>query len=79
MRKAADEFAKELIVALKKERTARNISHEKLAELAGISRQAVGKIEAGDRTPSIKNVFKLVRAMDMTLSDFIQKVEKSAN
>lgn len=68
-------FAKVLIRTLKTERTARNISHEKLAEKAGISRQAIGKIESGQRNPTMQTVYKLVLAMDMTLEEFVAKME----
>lgn len=60
---------------LKNERKARNISHEKLAEKAGISRQAMDKIESGLRNPTMFTVYKLVKAMDMTLTEFVEKMK----
>ena len=73
--KRQTKFSKSLIHTLRTERKARGISHEKLAEKAGISRQAVGKIESGERNPTMQTVYKIVKAMDMTLEEFVHKME----
>ncbi len=65
-------FVKRLTYTLKSERTNRGYSQEALAQRAGISRQAIGKIEAGERNPTMLTVYKLVKAMDMQLDEFIQ-------
>jgi transcriptional regulator with XRE-family HTH domain len=63
-----------LIKTLQSERKARGLSHEKLAELASISRQAIGKIENGERNPTIQTVYRIAKAMDMTLEQFVKKM-----
>lgn len=73
--KRITKFAKALIRTLQAERKARNISHETLANKAGISRQAIGKIESGERNPTMQTVYKLVKAMDMSLEEFVKKME----
>ncbi len=72
--KRLTKFAKALIHTLREERKARGISHEKLAASAGISRQAVGKIESGERNPTMQTIYKLAKAMDMTLEEFVKKM-----
>lgn len=72
--KRLSKFAKVLIRTLQAERKARGISHEKLAAKAGVSRQAIGKIESGERNPTMQTVYKLAKAMDMTLEEFVQKM-----
>lgn len=60
---------------LRGERKSQNLSHEKLAELSGISRQAIGKIEAGERMPTIYTVHKLSKALGLSLVDFVKKMD----
>jgi len=67
-------FANSLIRVLKDERRAKVLSHEKLASKAGISRQAIGKIECGERNPTMLTMYKIAKAMDMTLEDFVRKM-----
>ena len=74
-KKRVSKFAKALIATLQSERKALGISHEKLAEKAGISRQAIGKIEAGERNPTMQTIYKLAKAMDMTLEEFVRKMQ----
>lgn len=54
-------------------RQAAGISQEKVAELAGVSRQAVTKWEAGQSAPSTENLFKLAEifgtTVDLILTD----------
>ena len=70
-----EKFIKDLIRVLKSERKRQNLSHERLAELSGISRQAVGKIEAGDRTPTVYTLYKLANALGLTLVEFVEKMD----
>jgi DNA-binding XRE family transcriptional regulator len=69
-----DIFSQSLINTLIVERQARGISHEKLAQKAGISRQTIGKIESGIVNPTMLTVYKLVVAMDMTMEEFVTKM-----
>ncbi|MDG1286679.1 MAG: helix-turn-helix transcriptional regulator [Rickettsiales bacterium] len=69
------QFQKSLISALKAERASRGLSHEKIAEKAGISRQTLGKIESGKTNPTMLTMFKIVGAMDMTLEEFVGKMK----
>lgn len=70
-----NDFQTALMESLKKARKGRNLSHEKLAELSGVSRQAISKIEAGQRNPTMVTVYRLLKAMDMPLSEFVKNLE----
>lgn len=70
-----EKFAKSLTKTLKNERKGQNLSHEKLADLSGVSRQAIGKIEAGERMPTIYTVHKLAKALGLSLVDFVKKMD----
>lgn len=68
-------FQKALIDTLKVERASRGLSHEKIADKAGISRQTLGKIENGLANPTMLTMFKITNAMEMTLEEFIGKMK----
>jgi len=68
-------FTQQLPIVLKEQRKNRNVSHEKLAALSGLTRQAIGKIESGERNPQMVTVYRLVRGLGMTMEEFSQLVE----
>lgn len=49
---------------VRKLRTARGISQEKLAELADLHRTYVGGIERGERNVAVLNIVALAKALD---------------
>jgi len=51
-------------------RLQKKISQEDLAFRAGIDRTVMTKVENGKRNISIKNIEKIVKALDISLSDF---------
>ncbi|MBY0427941.1 MAG: helix-turn-helix transcriptional regulator [Alphaproteobacteria bacterium] len=52
------------------------ISHETLANKAGVTRAAVSFIESGKRKPTLLILLKLAHAMDTELSVLLRKAEK---
>lgn len=50
-------------------RTQKNLSQEKLAELANIHRTYIGQIEAGKRNIALKNIEKLAKALKISIKD----------
>lgn len=56
---------------LKMYRTNKGLSQEKLAEMLGVSRQAVSKWEAGQTTPSSDNLIALAKLYDVSLDELV--------
>lgn len=54
-------------------RQEKRLSQEKVAELVGVSRQAVTKWEADQTMPSTENLFKLAEIFDITIDDLAAK------
>ena len=54
---------------IKKYRLAQGFTQETLAEKIGIHPRYVGKLEGGKKNPSVKMLFKITRALGITLSD----------
>ena len=57
---------------IREERNARQLSQEKLAELAGMDRQAINRIEQGHQSPIVDNLFRIARALDVPLADLVR-------
>ena len=45
------------------------MSQTQLAKVAGVTRQTIGLIEAGEFNPSLKLCLAICRALDVTLND----------
>lgn len=57
-------------------RIERNMSQTELANLAGVTRQTIGLIEAGEFNPSIKLCVAICKALGVTLNDLFWEVEE---
>ena len=57
-----------------KNRQARGLSQEKLAELVGVSRQAVSKWEVGDAIPDTDKLIPLARALNITVDELLGNI-----
>lgn len=75
MTDGALEFTKKFAAALKKLRLEKGLSHDKLAERAGITRPAISYIESGSKTPTLATCYKLSVALDVPLSALIHSIE----
>lgn len=68
MEKQAPEIThKAIIEALKAERKRQGLSHEKLAEKAGLHRSAISLIESGERKPTLLSVLKILAVLGISL------------
>ena len=65
-------FIEDLALKIKLERIKRNLSQEKLGELANISRLTIGYIERGESEPSIVKVSQIADALNMKLCDLVK-------
>jgi len=65
--------------AVRKRRLELKLSQEELAEIAGLHRTYVADIERGTRNVSLKNLVKLIHALDISLSEFFSKYASNLN
>lgn len=61
---------------LRELREKKNISQEKLAEYCELDRTYISLLERGQRQPTITTIFKLAKALNVSPSALIEKVEK---
>ncbi len=52
-------------------RKAKGISQEKLAELADIDRSYMGNIERGEKNVTLKKVYEICDALDVTIGELV--------
>jgi transcriptional regulator with XRE-family HTH domain len=62
---------------LREVREIRNISQEELAARAGYHRTYIGQLERGEKSPSLRTIFKLSSALEVRPSALIRRVERS--
>jgi len=62
---------------LRRLRTRRGLSLERLAQLSGVSRAMLGQIELGQSAPTINVLWKIARALEVTFSALISSRTQS--
>src|SRR5215831_19201985 len=63
---------------LRRLRTRRGLSLEKLSQRSGVSRAMLSQIELGQSAPTINVLWKIARALDVTFATLIQTREVGA-
>ncbi len=61
--------------ALRRRRTALEISQEAFADLAELDRTYISDIERGNRNPGIKNVARIAKALGITTAELCKGVD----
>lgn len=64
-----------LVACMKELRLQQGLSHEALAKKSGLTRQAIGVIESGQRVPSIATCLKLAKGLGVPLQEMLDRVE----
>lgn len=67
--------AKAFGAAVRELRTAQGVAQETLAELAGVERSHLGKIERGEHLPTVAMVLKIAVALDCSSADLMTATE----
>ncbi|MFF5416276.1 helix-turn-helix domain-containing protein [Streptomyces misionensis] len=49
-----------------------NLTQERLAEAAGMDRQAINRIEQGRASPLLDNLIRIADALDVPLADLVR-------
>ena len=53
-----------------------NISQEELAELTDLHRTYIGGIERGERNVSLENIYKIAKALEISLSELFEGINE---
>ncbi|MEE9928724.1 helix-turn-helix domain-containing protein [Microvirgula aerodenitrificans] len=61
---------------VRKRRMEQGVAQEKLAQLAGIERSHMGKIERGKHMPSLILILRIARALDCSSADLLTAMER---
>ncbi|HHA2574937.1 TPA: helix-turn-helix domain-containing protein [Stenotrophomonas maltophilia] len=69
------ELAQAFGAAVRALRTERRIAQESLANLAGIERSHMGKIERGEHMPTLAIIFKIASALDCSTAVLMTATE----
>jgi len=62
---------------LRSVRESRDLSQEELAARAGYHRTYIGQLERGEKSPSLRTIFNLSAALEVSPSVLIRRVERS--
>lgn len=68
------DIAKILGQRIRNYRTAKSLSQEKLAELAGCHPTYIGQIERGEKNATVESIEKICTALNVSLSDLFEKL-----
>ena len=63
----------ETISKLAQVRKAKGLSQDRLAELSGVSRITISRIESGNESPRVRTLVLLSRALKVKLTDILEK------
>lgn len=66
----------ELAARLKQRRVAKFLTQEELADLSGVSRPTIARIESGTAIPRAKTIKKLAGALDMAPNEMVERPQK---
>jgi len=69
------ELAQAFGAAVRALRTERGIAQESLANLAGIERSHMGKVERGEHMPTLAIIFKIAGALDFSTAELMAETE----
>lgn len=69
--------AKMLGAAVRSRRLDNQMSQEQLADVSGLERSYVGRLERGGSQPTLLALLKLAKGLDCEVSELVEQVEKA--
>lgn len=74
MTKNIDGVYAEIVKRIVKERKRQNMTQEELAAASGVDRTHMGSIEQGRRKPTLTTIYKISRALKMSLEQLFKSM-----
>ncbi len=74
--KESEKLAAKIVSELMKVRIEKGVSHEKLAEMTGLSRATISFVENEKRKPKLETCLKIAKALDVDLANIIKAARK---
>jgi len=74
--KESERFAVKIVSELMEARKTHGISHDKLAEMTGLSRATISFVENHKRNPTLVTCLKIAKALNVDLANIIKKARK---
>lgn len=68
-------LAEEIGASIRQLRIAAGLSQEEFADRCGVHRTYIGSIERGEKAITVETANKIVKALDMSLSQFFRRLE----
>ena len=72
----AEKVTANLVKLLKERRLAKGLSHQTVADISGLSRSTISRVESGLRTPTITVCIKIAAAIGADLADLVKRAGK---
>lgn len=69
------ELLRALGYAIRQVREDRNLSQERLAELAGLHRTYISSVDQGRRNLSAENIYRIANALGVSMTELVQLCE----
>jgi transcriptional regulator with XRE-family HTH domain len=57
----------------------KQLSQDDLAEVSGLHRTYIGGIERGERNPSLMNIGRLAKALDVRVEDLVRDLDEDGS
>ncbi len=70
-----ERFLKQFGKRIAEVRKERNLTQEELAELVNVHRAYIGFIEQGKRNPVVANIYRISKALNISLKDLFSTFE----
>ena len=73
-----DLIVETLVARLKNRREQQGLSKYRVGQISGLHQSSIGKIEAGQQSPTLFTLLKIARALDVTLSALLAEAEEGS-